>query len=193
MTAAAWPAFNAVNELVDSGRVESARRLLDGFTPQQLTEGQLPLTMAAGWLLGTVIGDPGEGRALAAGSCTVRVTDELMPDGSITWRAYQVGLRSLLAPDGVTRMLADAELSLTCTQNAGMDDSEAQRVVGVAAYLCGRPRQATGSFRAMLAAGADAPAKAYVTAFLALIAADEGRWDDAAELERQALELAPPT
>ncbi len=190
VTAAAWPAFNAVNELVDSGRVESARRLLDGFTPQQLAD-HLPLTMAAGWLYGTVIGDPVKGERWRRAACTVPVTDELVPDGSITWRAYQVGLRSLLAPDGVTRMLADAKLSLTCTQNAGMDDSEAQRVVGVAAYLCGRPRQATGSFRAMLAAGADAPAKAYVTAFLALIAADEGRWDDAAELERQALELAP--
>lgn len=190
VAAAAWPAFNAVYELVDSGRVESARRLLDGFTQQQLAD-HLELTMAAGWLYGTVIGDPVKGERWRRAACTVPVTDEPVPDNSTTWRAYQAGLRSLLAPDGVTRMLADARLSLTCTQKAGMDDCEAQRVVGVAAYLCGRPRQATESFRAMLAACDDSPVKAYVTAFLALIAADEGRWDDAAELERQALLVAP--
>ena len=190
VAAAAWPAFNAVYELVDRGRVESARRLLDGFTQQQLAD-HVALTMAAGWLYGTVIGDPVKGERWRRAACTVPVTDEPMPDNSTTWRAYQAGLRSLLAPDGVARMLADAKLSLACAQEAGLDDCEAQRVVGVAAYLCGRPRQATESFRAMLAACDDAPVNAYVSAFLALIAADEGRWDDAAELERQALELAP--
>lgn len=188
--AAAWPAFCAGYELVDRGRVESARRMLDGFTDQQLGEN-IALTMAAGWLYGTVLGDPVKGERWRRAACTAPAGDELTPDGSSTWRAFQAGLRSLLAPDGVTRMLADARLSLALEEEAGADVSEAMRVVGVATYLCGQPRRATQSFEAVLSTCEEAPVRAYSKAFLALIAADEGRWDDAAQLDREALELAP--
>jgi LuxR family maltose regulon positive regulatory protein len=47
MAAAAWPAFLAVQEYVDHGQVESARRLLDAFTDADLSR-HLALTMAAG-------------------------------------------------------------------------------------------------------------------------------------------------
>jgi LuxR family transcriptional regulator, maltose regulon positive regulatory protein len=188
--AAAWPSFVAVQEYVDHGQVESARRLLDVFTDAELSR-HLALTMAAGWFYGTVIGDPSRGERWRHAACSVAVGDECMPDHQGSWRAWQLGLRAFLAPDGVTGMLKDAESSVACEQPSFAHAVESQRVLGVATYLNGAPRRASRAFKDLLRDSADPLTCSYGLAFLSLIAADEGCWDDARELDRRALELTP--
>jgi len=190
IVAAAWPAFVTVQEYVVHGQVESARRLLDAFTDAELSR-HLALTMAAGWLYGTVIGDPSKGERWRHAACSVGVGDESMPDDQGSWRAWQLGLRAFLAPDGVTGMLKDAESSVACEQPSFAHAVESQRVLGVATYLNGAPRRAAKAFHELLRDSADPVTRSYGLAFLSLIAADEGRWDEARELDRQALELTP--
>ena len=190
IAAAAWPAFVVVQEYVDHGQVESARRLLDAFTDAELSR-HLALTMAAGWLYGTVIGDPSKGERWRHAACSVAVGDECMPDDLGSWRAWQLGLRAFLAPDGVTGMLEDAESSLACEHPSFAHAVESQRVLGVATYLNGAPRRASHAFHELLRDSADPATRSYALAFLSLMAADEGSWDDARELDRRALELTP--
>jgi ATP/maltotriose-dependent transcriptional regulator MalT len=61
----------------------------------------------------------------------------------------------------------------------------------VAAYLNGHPRRAARVMRQVADTHPDGASVSYALGFLSLIAADEGRWDDAATLDRQALELTP--
>jgi len=190
ITTAAWPSFVAVQEYVNHGQVESARRLLDAFTDAELSR-HLALTMAAGWLYGTVIGDPSKGERWRHAACSVAVGDERLPDDLGSWRAWQLGLRAFLAPDGVTRMLEDAESGAACEQPSFAHAVESQRVLGVATYLSGAPRRASQAFHELLRDSTDPLTRSYALAFLSLIAGDEGCWDDARELDRQALELTP--
>ena len=187
---AAWPAFVAVQEHVDRGQVESARRLLDAFTDAELSR-HLALTMAAGWFYGTVIGHPSKGERWRHAACSVAVGDDCMPDDLGSWRAWQLGLRAFLAPDGVAGMLKDAESSVACVRPSSAHAVESQRVLGVALYLSGSPRRAALAFRKLLRDSADPVTRSYGLAFLSLIAADQGCRDEARELDRQALELTP--
>jgi LuxR family maltose regulon positive regulatory protein len=138
-----------------------------------------------------VIGDPVKGERWRRAACSVRVDDQPMPEGAGTWRGYQAGLRAFLAPDGVSRMLVDAEIGLECERQAGMPTCEAQRVLGVATYLNGHSRRAETCFREVLRDSDQPLYKAYALAFLSLIAADENRGEDAGELDAQARALAP--
>ena len=59
----------------------------------------------------------------------------------------QLGLRAFLAPDGVKRMLADAELALSLEKGFPLDaQAETKRALGVAAYLNGQDRRARAMF-----------------------------------------------
>ena len=203
---AAHPAFESCYTLVESGQTESARRMLDSFSDAELSE-HFALTMAAAWLYGTVIGDPVKGERWRRKACTAPAPDGPVPGGRGTWRGYQAGLRALLAPDGVSRMLVDAELVLACEEAAGAATSDAERwasapatastsawsaprILGVADYLNGRTRRAEGHFREALECTEPLYAS-YCLAFLSLIASDEGRHDDAADLDGRALALSP--
>jgi len=187
---AAWPAYVACFELVDRGQVETARRMMDEFSDEQLG-GHTALTFAAAWLYGTVIGDATRGERWRRIACAADVGDEQMPDGQGSWRGYQAGLRAFLAPDGVPGMLADAELGLACELEAGAESWEARRVLGVALYLNGRSRRAESCFGEMLQECDDQTCRSYALAFLSLIAGDEGRDDDAVHLDEQAFALTP--
>jgi LuxR family maltose regulon positive regulatory protein len=190
VSAAAEPAFDAIEDYVMHGQVERARRLLDMFTDAELS-GHLALTMAAGWLYGTVLGDPLRGERWRRAACSVEVNDECVSDDQGSWRAWQLGLRAFLAPDGVTRMVEDAECGAGLQHQDPEEAAESQRVVGVAKYLKGTPRRASQAFELVLSDSADPATRSYALAFLSLIAADQGRCDVARDLDRRALELTP--
>jgi LuxR family maltose regulon positive regulatory protein len=189
-TSAAWPAFMACFELVDRGQMETARRMMDEFSEEQLG-GHTALTFAAAWLYGSVVGDGARGERWRRIACAADVGDEQMPDRQGSWRGYQAGLRAFLAPDGVPGMLADAELSLACDLEAGVETWEARRALGVALYLNGRSRRAESCFGEMLQECDDTMCRSYALAFLSLIAGDEGRDEDAAQLDERAFTLTP--
>ena len=191
LESAAEPTFSLCQELVYRGQVETARRLLDRFSDEQL-RSQVPLTLAAAWLYGTVTGDPDRGgrwlRAVYAGPAYERIKVGV----GDSWRSFQLYLRAFLAPDGIGRMLRDAEESYSLEQDVpGADLAEVSRVLGVACYLSGHPRRAARLF-ADVVDESDLPStRAYALAFLALIAADENRWDDAVDFDRRSSEQSP--
>jgi LuxR family maltose regulon positive regulatory protein len=88
-------------------------------------------------------------------------------------------------------MAEDAECSAGFEHQDPEEAAESQRVVGVATYLKGSPRRASQAFDRVLRDSADPATRSYALAFLSLIAADEGRCDEARELDRRALELTP--
>jgi LuxR family maltose regulon positive regulatory protein len=188
---AAEPAALECWELVDKGQVQSARLLLERFTDAQIL-AHVPLTLAAGYLYGTVLDDARLGERWRRAACVAPADDRPMANGAGTWREMQLGLRAFLAPDGVRGMLADAELALTLSAEFPLDvQAECKRTLGVATYLNGDSSRAVRLFADTAAdAGAEAT-EAYALAFLSLIAGDEGRWDDAAQLDATALQRSP--
>ena len=188
---AARPAFIACLELVDCGQAETARLLLDGFSEEQLA-AHTALTFAAAYVYGTALDAGAKGERWRRAACSLDVGDEEMPEGRGPWRAFQDGLRAFLAPDGVGRMLADAEHGASLDIMAGAADrSEGQRVLGVAHYLNGHPRRCRAAFEEMLAVCDDTACCSYALGFLSLLAADEERRAEAAELDERALGLTP--
>ena len=188
---AAEPAALECWELVDRGQVESARLLLEHFTDAQI-RAHVPLTLAAGYLYGTVLDDARLGERWRRAACAAPADDRQMADGSGTWRTLQLGLRAFLAPHGLKAMLVDAELALTLSEGFPLDaQAESKRVLGVAAYLNGNNSRAGRLFADTAADAGIAAIEAYALAFLSLIAGDEGRWDDAGRLDAAALKRSP--
>ncbi len=191
LEAAAEPTFHLCQDLVYRGQVETARRLLDRFSDEQL-RSELPLTLAAGWLYGTVTGDPERGGRWMRAVCAAPAHDRNGDGGSDIWHAFQLYLRAFLAPDGIHPMLRDAEESYSLERSVpGADLSEVSRVLAVACYLSGRGHRAAQLFADVVAESELPAIRAYTLAFLALIAVDENRWDDALEFERRSSEQAP--
>jgi ATP/maltotriose-dependent transcriptional regulator MalT len=188
--AAVRPAFIGCWEYVDRGQAETARLMMDRFTDGQLTSS-VALTLAAGYLYGTVLDDRRRGERWRRIACSAEVGDEPLPVGGTGARSLQLGLRAFLAPNGVKAMLHDAELALEAASASGSDRSEPSRVLGVAAYLSGQHGRARRSFDAVANECGEYSLEAYAWGFLALIAADEGRWEDATESDARVAELSP--
>jgi len=186
--AAAEPSFNAVQELVDRGQVERAKRLLELFSDEQLA-AQVPLISAAAYLYGTVTGDPVKGERWVRALRLAPADDRTLVDGS-TWHSFQLSIMAFLAPDGVAQMLRHAEEALAI-EPAQVGITDGTRLLGVAHYLSGHPRRADDLFKEFAYACDVRALSAYAIAFRALIASDERRWEDAIGLERQARELCP--
>jgi LuxR family maltose regulon positive regulatory protein len=130
-------------------------------------------------------------------ACTTLMDDAPSFDDRASLRSSQAQLRAFLAPDGIGRMLADAELSLELESGSPAGDGymEACKLRGIALYLAGRPDRAIGPLKAEedRRDPTETGVAAEVLAFQSLIAADQGRWDDAEELARQAWRLGDPT
>ena len=188
------------DELLGLGQTETAKRLLDLFSDKQILS-HAPLTLVAGWMYG--VGNPHylTQRArenIVRAACSTLMDDTPSFDDRASLRSSQAQLRAFLAPDGIGRMLADAELSLELESGnpAGDGYMEACKLRGIALYLSGRPDRAIGPLKAeedMRDPPTAAGAAAEVLAFQSLIAADQGRWDDAEELAEEAWRLGDPT
>lgn len=191
VAAAAEPTFVVCQDLVARGKVETARRLLDRFSDDQL-QSQLALTLIAGWFYGTVTGDSDRAGRWVRAICAGPADDRIMEDGRGSLNAFQLYLRAFLAPEGIGPMLRDAEASFALEKSVpGADLSEAKRVLGVACYLSGHARRAA-RLLADVAEESDLPAvRGYALAFLALIAGDEARFDDAVDCYRRSNEQCP--
>ena len=191
LEAAAEPTFGLCQHLVYRGQVETARRLLDRFSDEQLSS-QVPLTLIAGWLYGTVTGDPDRGGRWMRAACAV-AGDRRAEDGADGgWQAFRLYLRAFLAPEGIGPMLRDAEESYALEKSvAGADLTEAKRVLGVACYLSGQPRRAAKLLTDVAEESDSPPTRGYALAFLALIASDEHRFDDAVDYERRSRGQSP--
>jgi LuxR family transcriptional regulator, maltose regulon positive regulatory protein len=196
------PAANLVasscTRLIDTGQTETARRILAQFTDGQIL-GYPPLLLAAAWVYG--VGAPHfanrrDCENIVQTACVIPMGDAPSYDGSASLRSGQAQLRAFMAPDGIARMLADAELSLALESDNPYRGwyMEACKLRGIALYLSGRPEEAIAPLRVEETKGeypmsTGGPASE-VVAFQSLIASDRGRWDEAEELEERAWRLA---
>ena len=173
---------------INAGQNERARQMLESFSDEQL-RAHPALAITAG-ALANYLPDPRVQRwAQLAGRMTL--DDGPTPVGAASLRSWQAAWRASLARDGVTRMLQDA--TLACELETGNPEWSwlvlAQMMQCMALYLSGRVQRALQALDALTQSTLGHPdEECWALGLKALIAADQGRWDDAVELDRWACE-----
>ena len=162
-----------------------AARLVLLFTDEQIRASS-PLTLTAG-MLARFVSEP-RLQAFVGAACSAEVGDEPTPVGATTLRSWQLMLRAALAPGGVTQMLRDATLAWELEGDSWK--TFAGQMLTLAWYLSGQRRRAERLLPSLLPR-ADEGERRWVLAMLSLIAADEGRWDEAAAFDAQAQAISP--
>ena len=179
-------AAHTCDTMMQAGQNERARQVLDSFPDEQLAAHPALAITAAG--LANYLSDPRLQRwAELAGAMTL--DDGPTPVGASSLRSWQAAWRAGRARDGVTRMLEDA--TLACELETGNPEwawlMYAQKMRCMALYLSGRVRHAVRALEeATLTAAGDPDEESWVLGLQTVIATDQGRWDDAVELDRQA-------
>ena len=179
--AASWTRYWA------RGQGETVRRMLGAFSREQIL-GSVALTLTAGWVY-SAIGARQAARSWMPAACRARADDSPSPDGAVSLRSSQVLLRATLAPDGVTALRKDAELAAKLEDRPGSNwYAEAQFHLGCALWLTGVETRATRHLQVAAREGAAANQIIEIAALglLALMAAEQGRWEHAQEYARRA-------
>ncbi len=177
-------AVQAADDCLCRSQFERAYQLVARFTDQQIY-ANAELTLMAG-MLGAYIPHPRVQRwAQAAGAMVVG--EGPAPLGVTSLRSWQLITRAMRARDGVARMLADA--TLACELETSGDDSwrlGAQAMRCLALYLSGRSRQARAVIdEVMPSCPRGDEEEVWWLGMLALLAAEQGCWDEAEEYDRQ--------
>jgi LuxR family maltose regulon positive regulatory protein len=177
-------AATACDRMAMVTQYERARQLLTSFTDEQvLRSPALSLTFT---LLGQFLSDARVQRFSRHG-LTMAVGDEPTTVGATSMRSWQAVLRASRAPDGLTRMLEDAELACSLERSVGLGwsgTSLAMRVMAL--YLLGRVGRALSLYSEAMATGDVQDTLAWWLGMRALIAADQNDWELAEDLDRQA-------
>jgi len=181
------PVARTYYQYVECGRSESARRLFDLFSEQQLLSYP-GLAITAGWLYAGMIGTPEEQARWTSLMRTYRFEDEHpSPDGATSLLSSYTLLMAELAPDGLTQMRDGFKLCCELeTRRADEWYLMARQGYARALYLLGdaqRARKALLRLRPELSLRID---RTVLAALLALVAMDEGDWDEAETLTRHA-------
>jgi LuxR family maltose regulon positive regulatory protein len=177
-------AATACDRMAMVDQFERSRQLLMCFTDEQVL--QSPALTLTATLLGQAIPDARMQRFSRHGY-SMSVTDEPTTVGATSVRSWQAALRASRAPDGVTRMLEDAELgcSLETTMSLGWREScLAMRVMAL--YLLGRVRGALALLTETMACGDVLDMLPWWLGMRALIATDQDDWELAEDLDRRA-------
>lgn len=173
----------------DTGRLLAARLWLDEFGPGQEL-AYPPLTIASAWIRGL------SGEPVAAGRLLARLDSTALeassPDGSACLRSSAALLAALLGTGGAAGMREQADLAValeTRNTRTSLWLALATHTAGLAAALCGDAEPAVRSLHAAArhGCGVQSSIEEASLGHLSLMAADEGRWDDA---ESYALEAA---
>ena len=126
------------------GRGPGSARLLRMFSEEQILADP-SLTLFAGWIFALHWGTPAEQRLWGSRACRIEVDDSPSRMGASSLRSFQALLRAYLAPDGVTRMVRDAELCVKLeTDPARGWYLLARSTLAIAFYLAGRSGPAAG-------------------------------------------------
>jgi len=174
-------------EFAMRGQSESVRLWLDRCSDEEI-ESDPQLSLAAAWVFFYVGDGPRARRFMAVAERGP--LDEASPDGASSLRSSLASLRTIIAPDGIPRMLQDAELAYASEKAAGTRwHASGCRAMGVAYVLLGRPQEAIKVLREALVLLADQPELAHVRvtclAYLVFAAAEMG---DRRDVQRWAVE-----
>ena len=184
LVAAAWPT------MWSRGQVETVRRWLEAFTDRQILNHPA-LMLTVGWIYTAL--DAGRlGERWCEAACASPMDDSPSPDGAASLRSSQALLRATVGADGVRRMREDAELAARLEATPGTSwYADAQVALGVARWLSGATQRALRPLAVGAREGSVCNPSAELAAlgYLALIAADEGEWEVAADYEARATDL----
>jgi LuxR family transcriptional regulator, maltose regulon positive regulatory protein len=175
------------DEFAMRGQSESVRLWLERCTDEEIdSDPRLALAAAWGFFYG---GDAARARRFIAAAERWPL-DEASPDGASSLRSSLASLRTILAPDGIPRMLRDGELAYASEKQADTRWlASACRAMGVAHVLLGWPQEAITVLREGLALLRDHRELAHVRivclGYLAFAAAELGNRRD---LQRWAVE-----
>jgi LuxR family transcriptional regulator, maltose regulon positive regulatory protein len=168
------------------GRVATVDAWLRQFSDEQAVSHP-PLTLAVGWFH-AINGDERTGalwrRADAGGG-----VDGPSPDGAASLRSSRAMLRSMLAVGGVVEMRREAEIAAELETRPGNSwNAVANLLLGRALIATGETRRAVGPLRVAVDGGARyfVPMELSALGYLALLAADEQDWDEAATCAERA-------
>ena len=144
-----------------------------------------PLAPMATWIWALTGDAPRARRALRiaeAGSF-----DGPLPDGSVSTESAVLRARAALAPDGVDRMLVDAERAVTLEPPGSYWHTQAALMLGAAHLVSGTEQEALRWFEHAAQFSADHQRSGASTALaeLALLAADRGDWPMARTYHRE--------
>ena len=127
-------------------------------------------------------GGPAEG-ARCERAAQTSTASPVLPDGSASIEPWIAALRTFTCPDGIERMLADAELALEQLGPEGWFRPTAQLAAGVAHVLLGDPERGREALALAVEIAASAGASEEETAALAelaFVAMEAGAWEEAA-------------
>ena len=179
------------DEFARRGQVESVRLWLARCTDEEI-ESDAQLSLAATWA-SFYGGDAARAMRFLAAAERGSL-DGPSPDGASSLRSSVAIMRTLLAPDGIPRMLRDAELAYASEKQAGTRWLGSNcRARGMAYLLLGRPRDAITALREGLALQRGQPELALVQvvtlAYLAFAAAETNDRRAVQRRARQATQL----
>ena len=183
-------AVQAADDYLCRSQVERAYQLLARFTDQQIY-ADAELTLMAG-MLGAYIPLPRAQRwAQAAGALVVG--EGPAPLGVTSLRSWQLITQAMRARDGVARMLEDATLACELETSGEVSwrlGAQASRCLAL--YLSGHSRQARAVIdEVMPSCPRGGGEEVWWLGMLALLAAEQGSWDEAEEYDRQIGEGRP--
>jgi LuxR family transcriptional regulator, maltose regulon positive regulatory protein len=137
------------DEFARRGQGESVRLWLERCSDEEIASDP-QLALAATWVF-LYGGDVARARGFIA-AAERGPLDVPSPDGASSLRSSLANIRTVLAPDGITRMLHDGELVYASEKQAGARWLVSGcRAVGVADVLLGRPQEAVTVLREALA------------------------------------------
>ncbi|KRC58563.1 LuxR family transcriptional regulator [Agromyces sp. Root81] len=181
VAATALPSYQA-------GQLATVQRWMTAIGDPAI-EAYPPLAVIAGWVMAL------SGRSAEAGrwaSVLERVSYEDEPDdGSASFESAHAMLRSVMCPDGPAQALADAEFACAAEPSWSPWRDQALLLLGEARLLTGDTAGAVGALRdsiAVAAALGNTEGLALGAAELALLAMDQGRWDEASALVESAID-----
>jgi len=171
---------------VGAGRTETVLRWLDAYPTDEITT-RAPLALSAAWAAFSSGAMDDLDRWVSA--LRGHEGGEPLPDGTRVAGALAL-LEAILAAQGLTRVREDAAAAYDAQPTLSPFRSLALLLGGVATRLLGD----TAAARRLLEEGLRVPvllppSTAHCLAQLALIATDEGKWDEAQALVTEALEI----
>ncbi len=163
------------DEFASRGQIETLRLWLDRCTDTEI-ESDPQLSIAAAWCFG-FLGDAARARQFLV-AAEHRSPAFAASDGA-SLRSAVSHLRSAMAPDGIPRMLRDAEVAYANENKMGTECPLGTRCAMGAAYLLlGRQHEAISVLRESLALSKDRPdlahTRVFALAFLVFAANDLG-------------------
>ena len=161
-------------------RYETLRRWLDMFTDEQILDDDA-LTLTAGWI-GAMAEDSPRHRVWQRAALHLEVGDDMWPGAPVPLRAMQAGLTAALSPEGVTQLRESSQLAVSLSVDAHPTEKAAVTVyLGAALWLADDDAEAAMLVlleAEELGAAANLLAQNAASSFLALLFADQGRWDE---------------